>query len=185
MSPPVVALDADVLVPIVACDFLLTAFDHGLYEPVVSTMVLDEVERTLLVDLSHLGSAAIHDRCRAMRDVLEGHVVDGDPTDVSELVNAKDRHVVAAALAGEAVILVTNDGHLRDEVDRALPALRAISLDDFAVDLWHRSPEGISAVTGALVSKRTKPSITRDDLLRALQHFVPSLARHLERSDRG
>ncbi len=31
----VAALDADVLVPILCCDFLLTAFDLGLYEPVV------------------------------------------------------------------------------------------------------------------------------------------------------
>ena len=33
----VAALDADVLVPILSCDFLLTALDLGLYEPVVST----------------------------------------------------------------------------------------------------------------------------------------------------
>ncbi len=50
----VAALDANVLVPIVACDFLLTAFDHGLFEPVVSAAVLDEVERTLLEDFPHI-----------------------------------------------------------------------------------------------------------------------------------
>ena len=32
----VVALDANLLIPIVSCDFLLTAFDQGLFEPVVS-----------------------------------------------------------------------------------------------------------------------------------------------------
>jgi hypothetical protein len=32
------------LVPIVACEFLLTAFDHQLFEPIVSTTVLDEQE---------------------------------------------------------------------------------------------------------------------------------------------
>jgi len=36
MTGTVAALDADVLVPILSGDFLLTAFDHGLYEPVVS-----------------------------------------------------------------------------------------------------------------------------------------------------
>lgn len=44
----VAALDADVLVPILPCDFLLTAFDVGLYEPVVSTEALVEVERNLI-----------------------------------------------------------------------------------------------------------------------------------------
>jgi len=33
MAHPVVVLDADVLVPIVACDFLLTSFESGLFEP--------------------------------------------------------------------------------------------------------------------------------------------------------
>ncbi len=42
----VAVIDANLLVPIVACDFLLTAFDHQLFEPIVSTTVLDEVERT-------------------------------------------------------------------------------------------------------------------------------------------
>jgi hypothetical protein len=47
VNPRIVAvLDADVLVPIVACDFLLTAFDLGLFEPVVSAEVLAEVERS-------------------------------------------------------------------------------------------------------------------------------------------
>jgi hypothetical protein len=54
MPPPVAALDADVLVPIIACDFLLTAFDHGLYVPDVSVTALDEVERTLSDDFPNL-----------------------------------------------------------------------------------------------------------------------------------
>lgn len=34
-------IDANLLVPIVACDFLLTAFDHGIFEPIVSAAVLE------------------------------------------------------------------------------------------------------------------------------------------------
>ena len=36
------ALDARVLVPILGCDFLLRAFDSGIYEPVVAAGVLNE-----------------------------------------------------------------------------------------------------------------------------------------------
>ncbi len=50
----VVALDANVLVPIVACDFLLTTVDHGVLDVVVSSTTLDEVERTLLEDFAQL-----------------------------------------------------------------------------------------------------------------------------------
>ena len=31
-----VVLDADVLVPILSCDLLLSCFDHDLYQPVVT-----------------------------------------------------------------------------------------------------------------------------------------------------
>lgn len=185
MPQPVVALDADVLVPIVACDFLLTAFEYGLFEPVVSTTALDEVERALLTDFPHLDPAAVRYRAEAMRDVLDDHLVVGDPTNVPEEVNAKDRHVVAAAMTGEATILVTNDGQLRDEVGRALPGLRAIGLDGFAVDLLHRSPEAIAAVVDALVAKRTRPPITSEDLLRAMQNMVPTFTDHVRRSSPG
>lgn len=43
-------LDSNVLVPIVACGFLLTAADLQLYEPIVSATVLEEVRRGLLED---------------------------------------------------------------------------------------------------------------------------------------
>ena len=72
MIPGVVAaLDADVLVPIVASDFLLTAFDLGIFEPVVSIEVLAEVERTLIEDFPHLDPVAIRHRVESMRVVLE------------------------------------------------------------------------------------------------------------------
>ena len=62
----VAALDANLLAPIVACDFLLTAFDRGLFEPVVSPAVLDQVERTLLEDFpksTRTGSAGASGTC--------------------------------------------------------------------------------------------------------------------------
>lgn len=56
---PTAVLDTDVLVPVAACDFLLTAFDHGLYEPIVSTAALAEIERTLIEDFPHLNPDGI------------------------------------------------------------------------------------------------------------------------------
>ena len=49
-SMEVVVVDADVLIPILACDFLLTGLDLAIYELAVSPIVLDEVERHLLTD---------------------------------------------------------------------------------------------------------------------------------------
>ena len=60
----IAALDADVLVPILSCDLLLTAFNSRLYEPVVSTQVLAEVERNLIDDFPRLAPAGAHRRRR-------------------------------------------------------------------------------------------------------------------------
>ena len=44
-STEVVVVDADVLIPILSCDFLLTGLDLAVYELAVSPKVLDEVEQ--------------------------------------------------------------------------------------------------------------------------------------------
>ena len=175
MPPPVAALDADVLVPIIACDFLLTAFDHGLYEPVVSVIALDEVERTLNDDFPNLTADVVRFRVDAMRDALADQLIDPDPSDAPDAINAKDRHVVAAALAGEAALLVSNDNALRQQVDRAAIALRAVTLDEFALDLSERSADGVNEVIDALVSKRTRRPVTRAELLVALAKPFPRM----------
>jgi hypothetical protein len=67
MAGIVAALDANVLVPILACDFLLTAFDLGAYEPVVSEDVLGEVERNLREDFPKLDRADVAYRVASRR----------------------------------------------------------------------------------------------------------------------
>jgi hypothetical protein len=176
MPPPVVAaLDADVLVPIIACDFLLTTFDHGLYEPVVSATALDEVERALSDDFPNLTADAVRYRVDAMRDALADHVIDVDPNDAPDAINAKDRHVVAAALVGEAAVLVANDNALRQQINGAGIALRAVTLDDFGLELWEQSADGVNEAVDALVSKRLRPPVTREAMLAKLANPFPRM----------
>jgi len=171
----VAVLDADVLVPIVPCDFLLSAFDLGLYEPVVSTAVIEEVERTLAEDFPNLTPEAVRYRVEAMRSALEDQLVTPDPDAAPDAVNAKDRHVVAAAQAGEAAALVSNDRRLRGQVTTAADGIDALSLDEFALRLWKRSPKDVNRVIDALVAKRQRPPVTRAEMLDALAGPLPSL----------
>ena len=179
MPPPVAALDADVLVPISACDFLLTVFDHGLYEPVVSFTALDEVERTLSDDFPNLTADAVRYRVDAMRDALADHVIDADPSDAPDAINAKDRHVtervVAAALVGGAAVLVSNDNALRQQVNGAGMALRAVTLDDFGLELWEQSADGVNEAVDTLVTKRLRPPVTRGAMLAMLANPFPRM----------
>lgn len=113
----VAVIDANLLVPIVACDFLLTAFDYGVFEPIVSTTVLDEVERTLIADFAHVDPDALRRRVTHMRAALADQIVGPEGFEGSvPMINVKDRHVVAAALAAGATWVVTDDGTLRSEI---------------------------------------------------------------------
>lgn len=179
MPDLVAALDADVLVPIVTCDFLLTAFDVGLYEPAVSAKALEEVQVALTEDFPHLDPQAVRARVDAMRAALEDHVVEGEPVDVPLGINDKDRHVVGAAIEAEATLIVSNDRRLRAEVNAAELDQRAIDVDEFAMHLWASSPAGVSAVVDAMVYKRRHPPVRRAVIVESLRPSMPRLATEL------
>lgn len=180
MSVLVATLDADVLVPIIACDFLLTAFDHRIYEPVVSTTTLEEVERALIEDFPHLASAAIHQRMTSMRAALDDHVIDGvERIDDAPGVNSKDRHVVGAALAARATVIVTNDRQLRIEIDASGLSQRSLDLDTFAIELWESSSTEVTSVIDAMVAKRVRRPVSKPEMLASISLHMPRFATKL------
>jgi hypothetical protein len=114
-------------------------------------------------------------RVDAMRDALADHVIDADPSDAPHAINAKDRHVVAAALVGEAPVLVSNDNALRQQINRAAMALRAVTLDDFGLELWEQSADGVNEAVDALVTKRLRPPVIRVAMLAMLANPLPRM----------
>lgn len=178
MSTLVAVLDADVLVPILSCDLLLCAFDEDLYRPVVTATILDEVERNLVDGFTHLDPVALRGRVEQVAAVLSHHTHDeGDIAAAAvATVNRKDRHVVAAALANGAELVVTNDRRLRREINALGGPLRAVTCDEFAQRLLADEPDGIHAIIDALVAKRTRRPVTRSELIGQLAKGFPGFA---------
>ncbi|MFF0607396.1 PIN domain-containing protein [Nocardia tengchongensis] len=115
-------MDANVLVRARLRDVLLTLAEAELYEVRWSAGVLNEMNRHLPEAMSVSSRKSL---CRATARAFPDALVDwpaGLEVDVPKLVNAKDRHVVAAAAFAHAEILVTDDRALRDQVD-CLPEL--------------------------------------------------------------
>ena len=177
MPPLMAALDADVLVPIVSCDFLLTAFDLAVFEPVVSAMVLGEVERSLVDDFPKLDPTALRRRVGHMRIALADQTIDtaATVTDVPDIINQKDRHIVAAAQAAVAEVVVTNDTALRSEIDRASLDLTPLSIDAFGELLWEKMPERVDETIRTLIAKRHRQPITPENMADQLQLSFPTL----------
>lgn len=111
--PLVVVLDANVLYPIALTDFFLTLAGRGLYQPHWSAEILHEVERNLLENHPDLTAAALAYRFSEMNRAYPGALLDPPMQLIGEMSNDPgDRHVLAAAVAAEASIIVTfNTAH--------------------------------------------------------------------------
>ena len=184
MTTLVVVLDADVLVPILSCDLLLSAFDADLYRPVVTATILEELERNLIDHFAHIDPAMLRRRVAQVAAALSHHTHDeGDITAVAvRSVNRKDRHVVATALVHGADLVVSNDRRLRREIKTLDAPLRAVTGDEFAQRLLVDQPDRVDAVIGALTAKRMRRPVTRNELIDHLAGNFPRFAAKLHRA---
>jgi hypothetical protein len=118
--PVVAVLDADVLHAIPVCDCLMWIALEGAIRPHWTDTIHEEWIASLLARRRDLSRAALERRRRAMEVALPGARVRRDLRRVHalELPDARDRHVVAAAVAARATHIITYN--LRDFPGRAL-----------------------------------------------------------------
>jgi len=171
----VVVLDADVLVPILSCDLLLCAFDHDLYQPVVTPTILAEVERTLHEDFAHLNPEALARRAAQVAQALALHThADAPVTEAVAGVNPKDRHVAAVALATKADFVASNDRRLRRQINQLGLRTRAVTGDELMVGLHTSQPDTLRPLIDAMVAKRVLRPVSRAELLGQLAGLFPA-----------
>lgn len=167
-----VLLDTCVLYPPMLRDFLLALAARGLFQPLWSDGIAAEWLHLAARDGAE-GVPALLGRMAARWP--EGKVAPGDPL-VLDLPDTADRHVLAAAIAGRADLILT--ANLRDFPPRVLGphGLRAQSPDDFAMDLWLAAPAIVEGEVSALW-----PGLTGRALRNALKKAgLPRLGKALE-----
>lgn len=170
----IVVLDANVLYPFTLRDTLLRAAEVGLCQPRWTTDILDEMERNLVAN-----NVMPADDATRLRTTMEEVFPEADVTDYQSFIaaaknDAKDRHVVAAAIKAGASMIVTSN--LKDF--HPLPeGLEALSPDDFLCELLHHEPASLIRVLQQQAADLTRPSITFDDLLERLEKVTPTFVR--------
>lgn len=176
-------LDACVLVPNRARDVLLEIATTGAFRPLWSTQILAELDRVLRRLHGKRGFAAEETDAYLTRLIgqMRGAFPDALVDDWERLVPAihlpdpDDRHVVAAALAGRADVIVTEN--LRDYPPSSLPAaLTRQTLDDFLLDQLDLNPSHVVRAVRAVALRtgRTGPAMTAHDIAVYLRsHSAP------------
>lgn len=176
MSGPVVLLDACVLVPYPLVSALLTMAESELFEPRWSEQILGEVERTLTGKLDLDPGKAQH-RLSQMRAGFPESSVHGFEDLIQEMTcDPKDRHVLAAAVAAGADLLVTVNLKHFPEASYREHGLEVIDPESLMGRfLSHDEERCIEALERDADRLRNPPSSTAE-LLAQLAHHAPTFA---------
>ena len=178
--PFVAFLDANVLYPAALRDVLLTLAEAGVCQIRWSRDVFDEVERNLAARARAPEPSVAAASARYVRSVMEDAFPDAMvPRGAYERLiptmtnDPKDRHVMAAAVAGRADVIVTFNVS-----DFPVAACQPYGIevqdpDTFLVHQFGLMPERIAQVLTELAAERRPPMDTPEGILRVLERMVP------------
>jgi hypothetical protein len=170
-TTPLVVLDACVLANYSLCDTLLRlAEPPRLFEPKWSEEIIRETTRTLESKLGWPSSLAAH-----LEAELRAHFgeawINGYESLIPRMTNdEKDRHVAAAAVHGEATIILTlNLRHFRPE-HLATWGVRALHPQSFLIEIFRQEQ---AVIMTKLEQQAADRSRTLRQLLDILNGTVP------------
>jgi predicted nucleic acid-binding protein len=171
-SPIITALlDANVLYPAPLRDYLLHLASLGAYVPLWTSDIQEEWIRNLLKTRPEISENALKATQRSMDKAFPGENVTGYESLIHSITlpDPDDRHVLAAAVKGQAQVIVT--ANLKDFPADALSpyAIRAEHPDPFVCDCIDRDkPKAIKALENQIKALK-KPPLSRDKVLQNLE----------------
>lgn len=163
-------LDTNVLWPSLQRDFLLSLSVEGLYRPLWSEAILDELEFHEARKLHRCGTPQIEAEERAaglirqMQRYFGDAVVDGwEQVRPYGLPDPDDEHVLAAAVVGGAGVIVTEN--VADfPRDRVPPSIAVVRAAPFARDTVDVDPPRAAQALREMSRRRSAPPQTPTEL---------------------
>ncbi|MDR0594193.1 MAG: PIN domain-containing protein [Bifidobacteriaceae bacterium] len=166
-----VFLDACVLVPVTLTNVILTAAEDGLLEPFWSPEVIEEAVEAIREVHPDIPEERIRHRFAAMDAAFGQASVLGGPAsvDICGLPDPDDQHVVAAAVAAGAEIIVT--ANIRDFSDAlmALLGIQVKSPDELSMGCLEADEQAIVATVVKVAAALHDPKRTPEDILIGLE----------------
>lgn len=171
-----VLLDSCVLYPYELRDLLLEAAHEHLYRVHWSSRILEDTVRNLLADARTTPERAIR-FCAAMDRAFPEALVEPPPGLADQLgCDPGDRHVLAAAIAAKAEVIVTlNVRHFPADVLAPL-GIEAVTPDQFLCNLLDLAPKAIHGCLETIAARQRNPARTAEVLLQILSRQAPTFA---------
>lgn len=171
MSNYTVLFDACVMYPAPLRSYLMYLANTGLFRAKWSEQIHEEWIRNLLKNKPEIKRESLERIKKLMNDnvldsVVESykHIIDG-----LELPDVDDRHVLAAAIQGNAETIVTFNlkDFPNDYLDRY--GIRAVHPDEFLSDLYSINPSSILKAAQNHINSLKNPPFTSEEYLDCLQ----------------
>jgi predicted nucleic acid-binding protein len=174
-------LDANVLYPVSIRDYLLNLATEGLYDPVWTPEIHDEWIRNLLLNRPDLKRKQLQATSKAMNKAFPAANVINVQSIVNRLTlpDPDDRHVLAAAIKGQAQVIIT--ANLKDFPETLLAQhhIRVEHPDNFILSCIERDHQkGMRALEEQIAVLRNQP-MTLEEVLRSMERnqLIKSVAK--------
>lgn len=169
-------VDTNVLFGFHLNDVLLGLAERGLFRPLWSEKILEELSRNLI---QHgVPEASVRRRVTAMSRAFPDAMVSGFEDLIERMTNdPKDRHVLAAAVRANCEVLVTFN--LEDFPDDSVDGydIEVVHPDKFLLDQLDLYPGPTVGVLHQLIEDYSSPTLEMEDLLLRLANAgVPDFA---------
>ncbi len=179
--------DASVLHPWALCHLELLLAEAGFYRPVWTAQILEETRSSILRRRPDLDEARVSKRITAMKLAFEdaeisSAIVQAQLAAVPGSVPEHDRHVVAAALAGRADVIVTSNRRHFPAEGLAAVGLLVESPDDFLIDQWYLNAPAVAELLVLMALQTRKPALSPEAVLGLLGRSVPSFVTTVRKS---
>jgi predicted nucleic acid-binding protein len=174
-------LDTSVIFPATLNDTLLSFAQQGLYLPLWSDTILQELRDSRERAYPHRDPQALELRVSYMCQAFPSATIRGWERMAEEIApmlpDPDDAHVIAAARTGGAELIVTDN--LKDfPLEMLAPwGLSSISADKFLVKLWRSGPGAGSEALRMQSSRMLNPPLTAEEILERLARIVPEFSR--------
>ncbi|MBN9608209.1 MAG: PIN domain-containing protein [Actinobacteria bacterium 69-20] len=154
-----VVYDACVLYPSITRDLLIRVGIERMVRVHWSAEILDEVFRNIVANRPDLDPVALHRTRELMQKALPNAMVSGYEPLIAgiDLPDPDDRHVLAAVIAANAQLIVTDNLKHFPAGKLAPFGVEARGADDFLVDQIHISVVTVRAIVTAIGVSRPNP----------------------------
>lgn len=160
MTISVVVADANILYSRTLRDYFLYSADAGAIEIHWSQQILDEMSRNLRENLG-LSVADTIRLERLMNEFIEYALIDVEPEDMTAVddadVHVDDRHVLAAVVAADADILLTENVRHFPRVWMSDHGVALLTAGELLTRLGQQFPDKLRAAHAATVRYSPKP----------------------------